>query len=48
MAGVMDGKVCLITCATSGVGKAAARDLAEMGAIVVGVGRDKIRCTEVN
>jgi NAD(P)-dependent dehydrogenase (short-subunit alcohol dehydrogenase family) len=48
MAKVKDGKVCLITGATSGVGKAVARDLAEMGVIVVGVGCDKIRCTEAN
>jgi len=43
----MKGKVCLITGATSGVGKATASELAEMGATVIGVGRDCIRCAEV-
>src|SRR5215207_9549786 len=39
----MDGKVCLITGATSGVGKATAMGLANMGASVVMVGRDRGR-----
>jgi NAD(P)-dependent dehydrogenase (short-subunit alcohol dehydrogenase family) len=42
----MQGKICLVTGATSGVGKATARALAQMGATVVGVGRDQTRCTE--
>jgi NAD(P)-dependent dehydrogenase (short-subunit alcohol dehydrogenase family) len=46
MDGKMQGKICLITGATSGVGKATARALAQMGATVVGVGRDQTRCTE--
>lgn len=41
------GKVRLITGATSGAGKATARDLAKMGAIVIGVGGDCIKCAEV-
>jgi retinol dehydrogenase 12 len=36
----MDGKVCIITGATSGVGRAAAQGLAERGATVGVVGRD--------
>src|SRR3712207_2054828 len=39
--GGMDGKVCLITGATSGIGKATAMGLANMGASVVMVGRDR-------
>ena len=46
MAGEMEGKVCLITGATSGVGKATTRGLAELGATVIGVGRDQTRCSE--
>jgi retinol dehydrogenase 14 len=41
--GVMDEKVCLITGATSGIGKATAMGLANMGASVVMVGRDQGR-----
>lgn len=37
----MDGKVCLVTGATSGLGKVTARVLAEMGATVVLVGRSR-------
>ena len=36
----MDGKVCVVTGATSGIGKAAAAALAKLGAQVVLVGRD--------
>jgi NAD(P)-dependent dehydrogenase (short-subunit alcohol dehydrogenase family) len=39
----MNGKVCLITGATSGIGKATAMGLANMGANVVMVGRDRGR-----
>ncbi len=42
----MEGKICLITGATSGVGKAAANGLAALGFTVVGVGRDKYRCEQ--
>jgi retinol dehydrogenase-14 len=41
--GPMDGKVCLITGATSGIGKATAMGLADMGASVVMVGCDRGR-----
>jgi retinol dehydrogenase-14 len=41
--GGMEGKVCLITGATSGIGKATAVGLADMGASVVIVGRDRGR-----
>ena len=43
MKGGMDEKVCLITGATSGIGKATAMGLANMGANVVMVGRDRRR-----
>ena len=43
MKGAMDEKVCLITGATSGIGKATAMGLASMGASVVMVGRDRGR-----
>jgi NAD(P)-dependent dehydrogenase (short-subunit alcohol dehydrogenase family) len=36
----MDGRVCLVTGATSGIGKVTARELAKLGAEVVIVGRD--------
>jgi NAD(P)-dependent dehydrogenase (short-subunit alcohol dehydrogenase family) len=36
----MNGKICLVTGATNGIGKATARALAQMGATVVLVGRD--------
>jgi retinol dehydrogenase 12 len=41
--GGMGEKVCLITGATSGIGKATAMGLANMGASVVMVGRDRGR-----
>ena len=41
--GSMRGRVCLITGATSGIGRAAARELARMGATVVAVDRDRPR-----
>jgi retinol dehydrogenase 14 len=43
MQGSMGGKVCLITGATSGIGKATAMGLASMGASVVMVGRERGR-----
>ena len=39
----MDGKVCLITGATSGIGKATAMGLTSMGSSIVMVGRDRGR-----
>ena len=38
------GKVCMVTGATSGIGKVAARELAQRGAEVVVVGRNEARC----
>jgi NAD(P)-dependent dehydrogenase (short-subunit alcohol dehydrogenase family) len=43
MKGSMSEKVCLITGATSGIGKATAMELVKMGASVVMVGRDRGR-----
>jgi NAD(P)-dependent dehydrogenase (short-subunit alcohol dehydrogenase family) len=40
---LMDGKVCLVTGATRGIGRVAARELAGMGAAVVIVGRSAAR-----
>ena len=42
--GLMDGKVCMVTGATSGIGKVTARELLSMGAMVVMVGRSQERC----
>ncbi len=39
----MQGKVCLVTGATSGIGEVTARELAQMGATVIVVGRDPQR-----
>jgi NAD(P)-dependent dehydrogenase (short-subunit alcohol dehydrogenase family) len=39
----MQGKICLVTGATSGIGKATALSLAQMGATVVMVGRDRAK-----
>lgn len=39
----MQGKVCLVTGATSGIGEVTARALAQMGATVIAVGRDPQR-----
>ncbi|MFO0952303.1 MAG: SDR family oxidoreductase [Isosphaeraceae bacterium] len=44
--GSMEGKTCLITGATSGLGAVAADALAHAGARVIVVGRDKARCDE--
>lgn len=42
--GSLQGKVCLITGATAGIGEVAARELARKGARVVLVGRSRERC----
>jgi retinol dehydrogenase-12 len=42
--GLMDGKVCMVTGATSGIGKVTARELLRKGAMVVMVGRSQERC----
>ena len=43
----MQGKICLITGGTNGIGKSTARGLAQMGATVVIVGRDAHKTAEV-
>src|SRR5689334_12959273 len=42
----MNGKVCLVTGATAGIGLATARELARLGARVIGVGRSPERCQD--
>ncbi len=39
----MNGKICLVTGATNGIGKATAQALAQLGATVVIVGRNALR-----
>ncbi len=46
MSGEMRGKTCLITGATSGVGKVTALVLAGQGAALIGVGRDSQKCAD--
>src|SRR3989304_6449907 len=43
----MQGRVCLVTGATAGVGGVRARELARMGATVVGVSRNPVKCAAV-
>jgi NAD(P)-dependent dehydrogenase (short-subunit alcohol dehydrogenase family) len=43
----MQGKVCLITGATSGIGRVAARELAQLGARVLLVGRNPDKCADM-
>ena len=43
----MSGKICLVTGATNGIGKAAAQTLAQMGATVVIVGRNPPKTTQL-
>lgn len=43
----MNGKICLVTGATNGIGKATAQALAQMGATVVIVGRSPAKCAAV-
>src|SRR5262245_55607882 len=42
----MEGKMCLVTGATTGIGWATARELARLGGTVVIVGRSRERCAK--
>jgi retinol dehydrogenase-12 len=42
----MNGKICLVTGATSGIGKETACQLAQMGATVIVVGRNERKCAD--
>lgn len=42
----MNGRICLVTGATSGIGRVTARALADMGATVVVVSRNRQRCAD--
>ena len=42
----MAGKTCIVTGATNGIGEMTAQVLANMGATVVGVGRNRAKCSE--
>ena len=44
--GMFDGKVVVITGATSGIGQAAGEDLARMGARIIQIARDRARGEE--
>jgi NAD(P)-dependent dehydrogenase (short-subunit alcohol dehydrogenase family) len=44
----MSGKVCLVTGATAGIGLATAKGLAEQGATIIGVGRNRDKCLAVD
>jgi retinol dehydrogenase-12 len=47
MMGALTGKVCLVTGATSGIGRAAANALAQQGAMVVFLSRNAAKCAQV-
>ena len=42
----MAGKTCIVTGATNGIGEVTAQTLAQMGATVIGVGRNPVKCVE--
>ena len=42
----MQGKTCVVTGATNGIGEATALGLARMGATVIGIGRSRAKCAE--
>jgi NAD(P)-dependent dehydrogenase (short-subunit alcohol dehydrogenase family) len=44
---IMNGKVCLVTGGTNGIGRATAQALAQMGATVIIVGRDAVKTSRV-
>ncbi len=43
---IMQGKVCLVTGATSGIGEETAKALAKFGATVIAVGRSETKCAK--
>jgi NAD(P)-dependent dehydrogenase (short-subunit alcohol dehydrogenase family) len=42
--GMMDGKICMVTGGTSGIGYYTAQEIARMGGTVVFIGRDQAKC----
>jgi NAD(P)-dependent dehydrogenase (short-subunit alcohol dehydrogenase family) len=42
--GSMDGKICLVTGGSSGIGYYTAREIARMGAVVIILGRNELKC----
>lgn len=47
MSANLEGKTVLVTGATAGIGEVTARELARMGATVVGIGRNRQKCADV-
>jgi NAD(P)-dependent dehydrogenase (short-subunit alcohol dehydrogenase family) len=45
---VLQGKTCIVTGATNGIGEATALGLAQKGARVIGIGRSRTKCAEVS
>jgi NAD(P)-dependent dehydrogenase (short-subunit alcohol dehydrogenase family) len=45
--GMMDGKLCMVTGATAGIGYCTALEVARMGASVILIGRDQMKCSNV-
>ena len=43
--GIMDGKLCMVTGATAGIGYYTALEIARMGGSIVIIGRDPMKCT---
>ncbi len=42
--GIMDGKICMVTGGTSGIGYYTAQEIARLGAAVIIIGRNQVKC----